>query len=106
MNASQVVVEARHATKLYPMPAGDVRALTDVSLAVPAGDYLALMGPSGCGKSTLLNLFGAVDLPSSGSVVLEGQDTGVLGDGARTALRLTRVGFVKWFAESIASQLA
>jgi putative ABC transport system ATP-binding protein len=94
LNAGQVVVEARHASKHYPMPAGDVRALTDVSLAVPVGDYLALMGPSGCGKSTLLNLFGAIDLPSSGQVVLEGTETTELGDGARTALRLTRVGFV------------
>jgi len=89
-----MVVEARHASKLYPMPAGDVRALTDVSLQVPSGDWLALMGPSGCGKSTLLNLFGAVDLPSSGEVVLEGTETARLGDSARTALRLTRVGFV------------
>ena len=89
-----MVVEARHASKLYPMPAGDVRALTDVSLAVPSGDWLALMGPSGCGKSTLLNLFGAVELPSSGEVMLEGTDTTRLGDSARTALRLTRVGFV------------
>jgi len=89
-----MVVEARHASKLYPMPAGDVRALTDVSLQVQSGDWLALMGPSGCGKSTLLNLFGAVDVPSSGEVVLEGTETTRLGDSARTALRLTRVGFV------------
>jgi len=92
--SNPIVVEARHASKLYPMPAGDVRALTDVSLQVQSGDWLALMGPSGCGKSTLLNLFGAVDLPSSGEVVLEGTDTTRLGDSARTALRLTRVGFV------------
>ena len=91
---SEVVVEARDASKTYPMPGGDVRALKNVSLAVPRGDYLALMGPSGCGKSTLLNLFGAVDLPSAGTVLLEGADTGALDDGARTALRLTRVGFV------------
>jgi putative ABC transport system ATP-binding protein len=94
LNAPEIVVEARHASKLYPMPAGDVRALSDVTLAVPSGDWLALMGPSGCGKSTLLNLFGAVDLPTSGQVVLEGVETARLGDSARTALRLTRVGFV------------
>ena len=76
------------------MPAGDVHALRGVDLAVPAGDYLALMGPSGCGKSTLLNLFGAVDLPSGGMVTLEGSDTRALDDRARTRLRLTRVGFV------------
>ena len=94
MNAADVVVAARAAHKVYPMPAGDVHALRGVDLAVPAGDYLALMGPSGCGKSTLLNLFGAVDLPSEGAVELEGEDTRRLDDGARTRLRLTRVGFV------------
>jgi putative ABC transport system ATP-binding protein len=88
------VVEARAASKVYPMPAGDVHALNGVSLRVPAGDWLALMGPSGCGKSTLLNLFGAVDLPSSGQVLLEGEDVARMNDDARTALRLVRVGFV------------
>jgi len=87
-------VEARAVTKVYPMPGGDVHALKGVTLAVPDGDYLALMGPSGCGKSTLLNLFGAVDLPTAGEVRLEGADTAVLDDGARTRLRLLKVGFV------------
>ena len=64
-----MIVEARQASKVYPMPAGDVRALQGVSLGVEEGDWLALMGPSGCGKSTLLNLFGAVDLPTSGQVL-------------------------------------
>jgi putative ABC transport system ATP-binding protein len=65
-----------------------------VSLGVPPGDWLALMGPSGCGKSTLLNLFGAVDVASSGKVCFEGRDVAAMDDGARTGLRLTRVGFV------------
>jgi putative ABC transport system ATP-binding protein len=85
---------ADRVTKVYPMPGGDVHALRGVSLDVARGDYLALMGPSGCGKSTLLNLFGAVDLPSAGQVRLEGADTAALDDGARTRLRLLRVGFV------------
>ena len=91
---SDFVVEARAASRTYPMPAGDVHALKEVSLGVPEGDFLALMGPSGCGKSTLLNLFGAVDLASSGTVLFEGRDVAKLDDGARTRLRLTRVGFV------------
>jgi putative ABC transport system ATP-binding protein len=89
-----VIVEARAASKVYPMPAGDVRALNGVSLGVEPGDWLALMGPSGCGKSTLLNLFGAVDLPTSGQLLFEGEDIARLGDGARTNLRLSKVGFV------------
>jgi putative ABC transport system ATP-binding protein len=89
-----VIVEARRASKVYPMPAGDVHALREVSLGVEEGDWLALMGPSGCGKSTLLNLFGAVDLPSSGQVLFEGGDVAKLSDGARTNLRLAKVGFV------------
>ena len=91
---SDLVVAAREATRTYPMPAGDVHALRGVNLEVPAGDWLALMGPSGCGKSTLLHLLGAIDLPTSGRVTLEGEDTKGLDDGARTRLRLTRVGFV------------
>jgi putative ABC transport system ATP-binding protein len=91
---NDVVVGARDATRVYPMPAGDVHALRGVSLDVPAGDFLALMGPSGCGKSTLLNLFGAVDLPTTGRITLDGKDTRQLDDGTRTRLRLTRVGFV------------
>jgi putative ABC transport system ATP-binding protein len=89
-----VVVAARQATRIYPMPAGDVHALRGVNLAVAAGDWVALMGPSGCGKSTLLNLCGAIDLPTTGSVTLDGRDTKGLDDGERTRLRLTRVGFV------------
>jgi len=89
-----VVVAAREAKKIYPMAAGEVHALRGVNLEVPSGDYLTLMGPSGCGKSTLLNLFGAVDLPTAGGIELEGIDTRTLGDGARTKLRLTRVGFI------------
>jgi putative ABC transport system ATP-binding protein len=88
------LLEAVQVTKVYPMPGGDVHALRGVSLTVPRGDFLALMGPSGCGKSTLLNLFGAVDLPTAGQVRLEGADTAALDDGARTRLRLLRVGFV------------
>jgi len=94
VTAARPCVEARAVTKVYPMPGGDVHALRGVTLAVPEGDYLALMGPSGCGKSTLLNLFGAVDLPTAGAVRFEGADTAALDDGARTRLRLLKVGFV------------
>jgi putative ABC transport system ATP-binding protein len=94
VSAPDLVVAARGAHRVYPMPAGDVHALRGVDLDVTPGDYVTLMGPSGCGKSTLLHLLGAVDLPSEGTIVLEGRDTRGLDDRARTRLRLTGVGFV------------
>jgi putative ABC transport system ATP-binding protein len=94
VSGEEPVVAARDATRVYPMPAGAVHALRGVSLAVHAGESLALMGPSGCGKSTLLHLLGAVDVPTAGTVTLEGRDTRGLDDSARARLRLTRVGFV------------
>lgn len=88
------VVEGRHLTKVYPMPAGPVEALRDVSLTVAAGDYIAISGPSGCGKSTLLHILGAVDTPTSGSLLFEGRPVVALRDEERSRLRLTRIGFV------------
>jgi putative ABC transport system ATP-binding protein len=88
------IVEARGLTRVFPMHAGPVMAVRDVSLRVEPGDYLAIGGPSGCGKSTLLHLLGCVDAPSTGSVWFEGRDVGPLGDSARGRIRLTRVGFV------------
>jgi putative ABC transport system ATP-binding protein len=92
--ADGTIVRAIDARRVYRMPAGDVHALRGVDLAVPRGDYLALMGPSGCGKSTLLNLLGAVDLPTGGRIELGGRDTSALTDAERTALRLRHAGFV------------
>jgi putative ABC transport system ATP-binding protein len=88
------IVEARGLTRVFPMHAGPVTAVRDVSLRVEPGDYLAIGGPSGCGKSTLLHLLGCVDAPSTGSVWFEGRDVGALGDSARGRIRLTRIGFV------------
>jgi putative ABC transport system ATP-binding protein len=87
-------VETRAVTKVYPMPAGPVNALREVSLRIEAGEYVAVCGPSGCGKSTLLHILGCVDTPTGGEVRLEDLDVGSLGDAARSAIRLARIGFV------------
>jgi len=84
-------------TKTYTGGATTVRALDGVSFALDPGAFVALMGPSGCGKSTLLHLCGAMDRPSSGSVVLEGRNLATLTDDALTALRRDRIGFVFQF---------
>ena len=88
------VIEARNLTRAFPMPAGPVTAVRDVSLSVPPGDFVALCGPSGCGKSTLLHLLGVVDSPTSGTLLFDGQDVATLGDVERSRIRLRKIGFV------------
>jgi putative ABC transport system ATP-binding protein len=89
-------VTVRDVRKLYDA-VPPVSALDGVSLDVRSGEMVALVGPSGCGKSTLLNLIGCVDLPSSGIVRIDGNDTTALDDDALTALRRDRVGTIFQF---------
>ncbi len=70
------------------------QVLRNVSLQVPAGDYIAIMGESGAGKSTLLNLIAGLERPDAGRIVLDGEDLGSLDDAARTRLRRVKMGFV------------
>jgi putative ABC transport system ATP-binding protein len=88
------IVEARAIGKVFPMPAGPVVALRDVSLRIEPAAYVAIWGPSGCGKSTLLHIVGCVDTPSSGALLFQGHDVSSLTDGERSDLRLTKIGFV------------
>jgi putative ABC transport system ATP-binding protein len=89
-----VIVDARDITKVFPMPAGPVTAVRDVSLRIEPADYVAIWGPSGCGKSTLLHILGCVDTPSSGALLFEGRDVSLLPDAARSDMRLAKIGFV------------
>jgi ABC-type lipoprotein export system ATPase subunit len=83
--------------KSYSGSGETVSALAGVSLMVQAGEMVALVGPSGCGKSTLLNLVGCVDLPTSGTVSVDGYVTSDLNDDALTLLRRDRVGTIFQF---------
>lgn len=71
-----------------------VKALQSVSLSVEYGELLAIVGPSGSGKSTLLHVVGTLDRPTSGTVRVDGHDISQLSDGALSALRASRIGFV------------
>jgi ABC-type lipoprotein export system ATPase subunit len=76
------------------MPAGPVVAVRDLSVAIDAGELVAICGPSGCGKSTLLHILGCVDAPSQGQMLVDGVDVSTLGDAQRSAIRLSKIGFV------------
>jgi len=88
------LLELRDVTKLYRTNGTTVAALQNVTLQVACNEFVALMGRSGCGKSTLLNLCGAMDFPTSGEVILDGQVTSHLGDVELTRLRREKVGFI------------
>ena len=68
--------------------------LHGIDLTMRTGDFLALMGPSGSGKSTLLNIIGLLDRPSAGRLLINGEDTGILGDAELTRLRGKTIGFI------------
>ena len=68
--------------------------LHGIDLTMRTGDFLALMGPSGSGKSTLLNIIGLLDRPSDGRLLINGEDTGILGDAELTRLRGKTIGFI------------
>jgi putative ABC transport system ATP-binding protein len=91
---NDTIIEAQAVSRVFPMPAGPVTAVRDVSLRIDAGEHLAISGPSGCGKSTLLHMLGCVDTPSSGTLRFRDHDVTVLSDAARSLLRLRQIGFV------------
>jgi putative ABC transport system ATP-binding protein len=80
--------------KSYKVGKLDVPALRGVSLDVNEGEFVAVMGPSGCGKSTLLHLLGGLLSPTSGSIVIDGEDLAKVSDARRTDIRRRKIGFV------------
>ena len=80
--------------KSYGAGAAEVRAVTDVSLAIAPGEFVAVRGPSGCGKSTLLHLAGGLEDPSAGRVLVDGNDVNTMTGAERSSLRRRDVGYV------------
>src|SRR3954469_13472352 len=97
MNSNGAVVTATDLSRRYGEGEAAVDALRGVSLAVGAGELVAVMGPSGSGKSTLMHILAALDKPSAGNVAIAGQDVGSLSDTDVTLLRRKHIGFVFQF---------
>ena len=88
------IVTVQGVTRDYAQGEHTVQALRGVDLTVEPGEFMALMGPSGSGKTTLLNLIGGLDIPTAGSVAIEGTELSDLKPGALSDLRRDRIGFV------------
>jgi putative ABC transport system ATP-binding protein len=90
----EIVVQADAVSKTYALGNQTVQALSEVSVEIARGEFMALAGPSGSGKSTLLNLIGCLDTPSSGRIRIEGEDIAGKSADALADLRLNTLGFV------------
>ena len=88
------ILKAENLEKIYRVGKVDVPALRGVSLAVQEGDFIGVMGPSGCGKSTMLHLLGGLLTPTSGRIVIDGEDLTAASDAKRTDIRRRKIGFV------------
>ena len=88
------ILEALDVKKTYKVGKIEVAALRGVSIRMRAGEFISIMGPSGCGKSTLLHILGGLTGPTSGKVVIDGEEISSLKDSARTDIRRRKIGFV------------
>jgi len=91
---NEIVVRVEDVTKEYAVGRTVVKALRGVSLEIARGEFLCIAGPSGSGKTTLLNLIGCLDKPTSGRILIEGQDVSKLSPKELAWVRRRRLGFV------------
>ena len=89
-----MIVQLENVYKDYAQGREPVHVLHDITMSVEQGEYIAIMGPSGSGKTTLMNLLGCLDVPTSGTYLLEDQDIGSLSDDALADIRNQSIGFV------------
>jgi putative ABC transport system ATP-binding protein len=88
------VVQVRNVSKVFKRDAFEVKALDDVSIDIAKGEFLALMGPSGSGKTTLLNMIAAIDRPTSGELLVQGENVFRFSDSQSAHWRNTHIGYI------------
>jgi putative ABC transport system ATP-binding protein len=91
---SETILMTEALTREYRMGRNVIKALDQVDLNVQSNEFISIMGPSGCGKSTLLNLMGGLDQPTTGKVLLDGEDLGGYNEEELAALRREKLGFI------------
>lgn len=88
------MISVKNVSKIYRSGEIDTVALDNISFEVKKGEFVAIMGPSGSGKSTLMHILGALDTPTSGSYILDGEEVGKLDDDQLADIRNRKIGFV------------
>lgn len=91
---NKTIIQLDNIEKKFSTEDVETYALSQISLTINSGDYIAITGPSGCGKSTLLSLIGLLDVPSAGKYVLSGHDVSQISRDERAAIRNEHIGFV------------
>lgn len=88
------MIKLSHISKVYKIEALETTALSDISFKVKKGEFVAIMGPSGSGKSTLMHILGALDLPTKGEYILDGENVSKLSQDELAEIRNRKVGFI------------
>jgi putative ABC transport system ATP-binding protein len=89
-----MLIDLRDVSRVYPLGTEEVRALSNVTLSIAKGEWVAIVGQSGSGKSTLMNVIGCLDTPTSGEYWLNGQSVSHMSDDALAAIRNKEIGFI------------
>jgi putative ABC transport system ATP-binding protein len=93
-SAHRPIIELKSVWKIYKMGDVEVIALSGLDLSVKKGEFVSIMGPSGSGKSTAMNMIGCLDIPTNGSIYLDGKDISSLGESELAQVRGKKIGFI------------
>ncbi|MDP2860234.1 MAG: ABC transporter ATP-binding protein [bacterium] len=92
--ASKILIELKNVFEIFRLDGTEIHALSDISLKITEGEFVAIMGPSGSGKSTLMYILGCLDTPTSGEVIIDGKDVSRLSERELAHIRNAKIGFV------------